>query len=114
MFVNEPREQPARDIILIGGSAGAIEALQILLKSLPAHFPAYVFAVVHTSAEGPGLLPRVLSRASGHFAQHPTDGEAFEPGKIYVAPPDRHMTLGPDDTIHIRNGPRENGSRPSV
>ena len=112
--MNEASERPVRDIILIGGSAGAIEALQILLKSLSAPCPAAIFAVVHTSPEGPGFLPTVLSRASGHLALHATDGAPFERGKIYVAPPDRHITLGPDDTIHIRNGPRENGSRPSV
>ncbi|HVH86612.1 MAG TPA: chemotaxis protein CheB, partial [Terriglobales bacterium] len=68
--------------------------MQILLKSLPAPCPAAIFAVVHTSPEGPGFLPTVLSRASGHLALHATHGAPFEPGNIYVAPPDRHITLG--------------------
>jgi two-component system, chemotaxis family, protein-glutamate methylesterase/glutaminase len=103
-----------RDIVLIGGSAGAIEALLHLLRTLPSDFPAAIFVVVHTSAEGSGLLDRVLSRAGGLPAQYAVHGECFYPSRIYVAPPDHHLTLGVDHNVHVRRGPRENGARPAI
>jgi two-component system, chemotaxis family, protein-glutamate methylesterase/glutaminase len=113
--VSQPSdEQSARDIVLIGGSAGAIEALRHLLKELPASFPAAVFAVVHTSADGPGLLPVVLARSANLKAEHPADGDPIRPGHIYVAPPGHHLTLGADDTIRVRRGARINCSRPAI
>jgi len=104
----------ARDIVLIGGSSGAIEALLRLLKRLPANFPAAIFIVVHTRAEGPGLLPRVLSRASRLPALFSEHGDPIRPGQIHIAPPDHHLMLGEKDTVQVRRGPRENGSRPAI
>jgi two-component system, chemotaxis family, protein-glutamate methylesterase/glutaminase len=103
-----------RDIVLIGGSTGAIEALLRLLKKIPSNFPAAIFIVVHTTPKGPGLLPRVLSRASRLPARFPTHADSIRPGQIYIAPPDHHMTLAAGDKIHVRRGPRENGSRPAI
>ncbi len=99
---------------MIGGSTGSIEALGHLLGSLPADLPAAIFVVVHTTAQGPGLLPKVLSRAGTMPAIHPQDGERLRPGQIYVAPPDHHLLLGRSDIIHVRRGPRENGARPAI
>jgi two-component system, chemotaxis family, protein-glutamate methylesterase/glutaminase len=103
-----------RDLVLIGGSTGAIEALQRLLKSVPSNFPAAIFIVVHTTPEGPGLLPNVLSRSSRLPAVFPKHGDPVRRGYVYIAPPDHHLTLGANDTIHVRRGPRENGSRPAI
>jgi len=46
------------DVIVIGGSSGAIEPLQQLLAELPADLPAAVFVVVHTAPDRPSRLPR--------------------------------------------------------
>lgn len=102
-----------RDIIAIGGSAGAIESIQRVLKALPPDFPASLFVVIHTSAEGPGLLPKVLSRVGGLPAMPPVDRQPIQQGQIYVAPPDFHMVIA-DGVIRLQKGPRENGSRPSI
>lgn len=110
----ESREGFARNIVLVGGSAGAIETLPRILRNLPADFPAAVFIVVHTSADGPGVLPRVLARAGAIPAVHARDGEHFQTGKIYVAPPDHHLTLARGNVVHVRRGPRENGHRPAI
>jgi two-component system chemotaxis response regulator CheB len=112
--VSQSNGHPARDLVLIGGSAGSIEALRHLLKALPPSFPAAVFTVVHTSADGPGLLPVVLARSAQLRAGHPVDGDPIRPGNIYVAPPDHHLMLAADDTIRVRRGPRVNGSRPAI
>lgn len=104
---------PGRDIIVIGASAGGIEALRMLVKALPADLPAAVMVVVHLPSDSVSVLPRLLSRAGPLPATHPADGEAIRQGHIYVAPPDRHL-LVMQGYVQVRHGPRENGHRPAV
>jgi len=82
-----------RDIIVIGGSAGAIEGVAQILRSLPANLPAAIFVVIHVSPSGPSLLPEVLSRAGSLRAVHAVDNAPIEAGGVYVAPPDHHLLL---------------------
>jgi two-component system chemotaxis response regulator CheB len=109
-----PIHLPARrNIVVIGGSAGGIEALESLVACLPEALPAPIFVVVHLAADSPGVLPSILSRAGKLPAQHPHDGEAIVPGRIYVAPPDRHMLLE-SKRIRVTHGPKENRFRPAI
>lgn len=102
-----------RDIIVIGASAGGIEALRRLAGGLPAELPAAVFVVIHSGAASPGILPQIMDRAGPLRCLRVSDGEPFERGRIYVAPPDRHMLLE-QDRVLLRNGPRENRTRPAI
>src|SRR4051794_8041823 len=102
-----------RDIIVIGASAGGIQALIELCRGLPEDLPAAVFVVVHTSPTSPGVLPAMLDRAGPFQAAHAEEGETIEHGRIYVAVPDAHLLLGPD-RVHLTRGPKENGFRPAV
>ena len=103
-----------RDVIVVGASAGGVDALRTVVRALPADLPAAVFVVLHIPPEGPSVLPALLSRAGALEAVHADEnGARFEPGRIYVAPPDRHMVIDGD---HVRAvlGPRENRHRPAV
>ena len=102
-----------RDIVVIGASAGGTEALTELVRGLPADFPAAIFVVVHFPASASSVLPRILSRAGSLPAVHPEDGDAFRPGRIYVARPDWHLMVR-DGRLSVRKGPRENNSRPAI
>src|SRR5262245_6081319 len=102
-----------RDIVVIGASAGGIQALKQVAGGLPRNLRATVFVVVHSSPEAPSLLPELLSKAGYLPAQHAVHGERFRRGRIYVAPPDRHLLLS-DGTMQVTLGPRENGFRPAV
>ncbi len=102
-----------RDIIVMGGSAGAVEGMAQIVSGLPAGLPAAVFVVVHFPAYSTSVLPRILSRAGALPAVHPRDGDPVEPGHIYVAPPDHHLLLE-KGIIRLSRGPRENGHRPAV
>ena len=104
---------PEQKIVVIGGSAGSIEALIAVVGALPASFPAAVFAVVHVPAEGAGRLPAILTRSGPLLAAHAQHGERIECGRIYVAPPDRHMIVQAGK-IFLNRGPRENHSRPAI
>ncbi|WP_201392851.1 chemotaxis protein CheB [Ktedonobacter sp. SOSP1-52] len=101
------------DIIVIGASAGGVEALMHLVRDLPPTLPASLFIVLHISADGPSRLPDILSRSGLLPAVHPVDDAPIEYGKIYIAPPDNHMLLE-EGRIHIVRGPKENRHRPAV
>jgi two-component system chemotaxis response regulator CheB len=102
-----------RDIIVIGASAGGIEAVTEVVRGLPPEFPGSVYVVVHFPGSVVSTLPRILSRAGPLPARHAVDGESVEPGRICVAPPDCHLTFD-DEHVRLTRGPRENGSRPAV
>lgn len=101
------------DVVVIGASAGGIPALKHLVARLPGNLPAAVLVVLHVSPTTPSALPAILSKAGALDARHAQDGDAIEPGRILVAPPDFQMTVA-DGTLKLERGPRENGHRPAI
>jgi two-component system, chemotaxis family, protein-glutamate methylesterase/glutaminase len=102
-----------RDVIVIGASAGGVEALQTLVSQLSPELPASVLVVLHLMSAGTSVLDKILDRAGPLPATQARDGERLERGHIYCAPPDFHLLLrGPG--IHLSAGPRENGHRPAI
>ena len=102
-----------RDIIVVGGSAGSLEALKALVANLPANLAASVFIVIHLTPARESLLPHILNRAGRMPAFQPLDQERIEYGQIYVAPPDRHLVLE-NRHISLIHGPKENRTRPAI
>ena len=100
------------DLIVIGGSAGSVQVLLDLAAGLPVGFPACVLVVLHIGPHR-SLLPELMNARGGLQARHPVDGEALQPGVIFVAPPDEHMLV---DGLRIRltRGPKENFARPAI
>jgi two-component system chemotaxis response regulator CheB len=104
---------PTRDIVVVGASAGGIDALTRVLAQLPANFPAAILVTLHVSPLGVSLLPKVLARAGKLPVTHAQNGETMERGKVLVAPPDQHMIVE-NSHVHLTRGPKENHSRPSI
>jgi two-component system, chemotaxis family, protein-glutamate methylesterase/glutaminase len=104
---------PGHDIIVVGASAGGVEALSRLVADLPAALPASVFMVLHIPPMPVSALPHILGRRAKLPVAHAIDGEPIEPGRIYVAPPNRHLLLLPG-RVRVTPGPKENGHRPAV
>jgi two-component system chemotaxis response regulator CheB len=102
----------ARDIVVIGTSAGGLEPLQQILARLPADIPGSLFLVVHLSSLTADYLISAL-HGNGPPVQWATDGEPIEHGRAYVAPADRHLFLNPTGT-EVLFGPRECGARPAI
>lgn len=100
-------------IVAIGGSAGAIEALRTIVARLPAELGAPILVTIHVPADATSALPLILSRSGPLPAAHGVDGELVRPGRIYVAPPDRHLSVE-DHVLRVSQAPRANGHRPSV
>src|SRR5574337_137185 len=103
----------ARDIVVIGASAGGVEALTELTGSLPRGLAAAVFVVLHTAPSAPGELLLELLSQGGMRAAYPLHGDEILSGRIYVAPPDNHLLVR-RGYVQVVRGPKENGHRPSV
>ncbi len=99
--------------MVIGASAGGVEALKTAIASLPAELPAAVLVVLHVPAHAESVLPRILSRFGTFPARHAEDRDELSPGEVLIAPPDRHLVVERDH-LETTRGPRENGHRPSI
>src|SRR6187455_2519294 len=98
---------PNRKLVVIGTSAGGIEALKGIVGRMPPDFPAPIAVVLHTSPHSPGVLHQILMRAGPLPAVSPQSGDGLLPGRIYVAPPDYHLLIEPG-RVRLTRGPREN------
>ena len=101
------------NIVVIGASAGGVEAVAKLVHTLPKNLPAALFVVLHIPPNGPSLLPEILSHAGTLPASHPTDKTAISSGQIYVAPPDHHLIIE-KGYVRLVRGPKENRHRPAI
>ncbi|WP_322895077.1 MULTISPECIES: chemotaxis protein CheB [unclassified Yoonia] len=101
-------------LIVVGASAGGMDALKTLVAQFTADFPAPVLIVNHMSPETTGdMLVQILDRAGPLHCQHADDGLRFVAGHIYVARSDQHMMIE-GDSIVLSKGARENRSRPAI
>lgn len=98
--------------MVIGASAGGVEALRQLVAALPANLNAALFIVLHVGTHK-SELPALLNQVGGMPARHAREGETIEAGHIYVAPPDHHLVIEPG-RISLTKGPRENWARPAI
>lgn len=102
-----------RDLIVIGASAGGVEALKVLLKGLPADLPAAVMIVIHTAPRSESALASIFARSCALPISQPSTSISLQCGHVYVAIPDRHLLIE-DSTAAAVMGPKENRSRPAI
>jgi len=102
-----------RDIVVVGASAGGVEALCQFVHSLPSRLDGSIFITVHFPPDGTIMLPRILRRAGQLPVDHPYDGEPIEAGRIYVARPNSHLLLE-RRRIRLASGPGDDGRRPAI
>ena len=108
-----PRGRALRDIVVVGGSAGAIEAIKSMLAGLPRDLDAAVLVVVHIPPSSPARLDEILQRGCPLAVKWATGDEPLEQGRVYVAPPDHHLVVRADRVL-LTHAPRENHSRPAI
>jgi two-component system chemotaxis response regulator CheB len=109
----EPAGELPIGLVVIGASAGGVEALRRLVSDLPPDLPAAVCIVLHIAPGSPSALAAILDRASRLSCRPAVDNEPLRAGEVLVAPPDHHLTIS-DGRVEVSIGPRENGHRPSV
>lgn len=102
-----------RNLVVVGASAGGVEALRAMVRGLPPDLDAAVLVVLHIPAGSPSALSRILERSGSLPAVTAQDGDRITRGHIYVAPEDRHMLVR-NGRIALSRDPAENGHRPAV
>jgi hypothetical protein len=103
----------ARDLIVIGASAGGMRAVGQIAQLLPTTLSACVLVVLHTSPASRGMLAAVIARRSNLPVKQAEHGDPLRPGQIYVAPPDLHLIVGARG-IELSQGPKVNRARPAI
>jgi two-component system chemotaxis response regulator CheB len=107
------QEGIVRDFFAFGGSAGGLEALIEVLRRVPADLPATIGVVLHRSPVASVYLADVLGRQAALPVSEPADGDPVQPGRVYVAPRDFHMTIE-DEHWRLTRDPKQHRMRPAV
>ncbi|MBE3024233.1 chemotaxis protein CheB [Janthinobacterium sp. BJB1] len=103
-------------LIVMGASAGGVNALSTTFAALPAGFPAAILVVMHVGRRK-SVLPEILGKHSALPVRFAETGEPLRAGCILLAPPDRHMLvvrLAGRATVELTRGPREHHTRPAI
>ena len=100
--------------VVLGASAGALEALSAILPSLPAEYPLPVLAVVHQPPDKESILAGLLGAKSRVRVREAEDKEPIEPGTVYLAPPDYHLLVERDGQLSLSSDEPVHFSRPSI
>ncbi|MEU6004190.1 chemotaxis protein CheB [Streptomyces sp. NPDC047197] len=101
-------------IVAVASSAGGIQGLGELLGGLGPDLPVPVLVVQHLDPRHRTLLAEVLARRTELYVKLAEDQEPVNPGTVYLAPPDRHLLVGPDGVLTLSNSELVHFVRPSA
>jgi two-component system chemotaxis response regulator CheB len=104
----------SRQAVVVGASAGAIEALMAILPGLPADFPAPILVVVHVPPDRRSLIPQVLQPHCALSLREAEDKEPAEAGHVYFAAADYHLLVERDGRLSLSSEEAVQFSRPSI
>jgi two-component system chemotaxis response regulator CheB len=113
MQVSINDEARARDIIVLGASAGGIRAVMEILSRFPADLPAVVGVVIHRGASSSADWSDVLGMRSRIRVVEPAHGDRLSRSVVYIAPPDCHMVVD-SERVLLDHGPKRQFTRPAV
>ena len=102
------------EAIVIGGSAGAIDALLTILPAMPATLRASVIVALHVPRDRPSLLTQVFAPRCALPVHEAQDNEPLEPGTIVFAPPDYHLLLDVGPRLSLSVDAPVHFSRPAI
>jgi two-component system chemotaxis response regulator CheB len=115
-----PVLRPAGDVespfwlVVMGASSGAIDALKAILSRLPEAFPVPIVLVVHMSPRSTSVLDAILRKVSALEVTFAVEGDRLRGGHVYIAPPDHHVRVRGDLTLHLSQSRRVHFARPAV
>ena len=112
-----PRAEPAREVVVVAASTGGPKALSEMVAHFPSTLNAAVLVVQHMPAEFLHSLARRLSQISSMPVTVGNADETVMSGRVYLAPGNQHMSIAMGNglpTIHLDDGPSVCGVRPSA
>jgi two-component system, chemotaxis family, protein-glutamate methylesterase/glutaminase len=107
-------DKHSAEAVVIGCSAGGLDALRILLNALPAEFAAAVIVVAHTAPDGISMLPALLAKTCLLPVSEAMEREPVLPGHVYTAPPNYHLLIEPKRVFALSVDERVCFARPSI
>ncbi len=105
---------PCADAVVVGCSAGGLEALRAILRGLPADFPVPVIVVAHHAADGDLLMAEILNRDSPLRVLGAEEKERAIAGHVYLAPGGYHLLVEADGTFSLSVDPKVCNCRPAI
>ncbi len=102
------------EIVALAASAGGLNALAQVLGTLPANFPAALVVVQHVDPRHRSLMAGILSHHTALTVSEAGEGDRLEPGHVYIAPPNRHLLVNPDETLSLTQTELVHFVRPSA
>lgn len=99
---------------MIAASTGGLEALTVILNDLPADFPAAIAIVQHRGPGPSSMFEKLLGRRTRLTIRQAEAGDALSPGTVHVAPPDKHLLIGPGGVLSLSDSAKVRSSRPSA
>lgn len=103
-----------KEAVVIGGSAGSLDALSAILAELPGEFTLPVFVVVHLPPDRHSVLPELLQNKCVLPVREAQDKEPISAGTVYFAPPDYHLLVEQDRHCSLSYDEPHLFSRPSI
>jgi len=100
--------------VVVGCSAGGLDALRRLLAPLPATFPLPIVVVAHTAADGGGMLPSLLDAITPLPVVEAGDKMVAEPGRVHIAPAGYHLLLEAEETFSLSVDDKVRNVRPAI
>ncbi|MES2476305.1 MAG: chemotaxis protein CheB [Verrucomicrobiota bacterium] len=111
--MTDPTPRPPAAVV-IGASAGAIDALSVILPALPTSFPLPVLIVVHVPGHPQSMLAELFGNRCALLVKEAEDKETIRPGTVYFAPSDYHLLVEPDFTLSLSSDEPVLYSRPAI
>src|ERR1700741_1025375 len=109
-----PRSGSSFDTVAIAASAGGLRALSEILAALPSDFPAALVVVQHLDPRHRSLMAEILSRRTSLPVKQAEEGDCLKPGKVFIAPPNRHLLVNPNGTLSLSQSELVHFVRPSA
>jgi two-component system, chemotaxis family, protein-glutamate methylesterase/glutaminase len=102
------------EAVVVGASAGAVEALSVILPALPAAYPLPVLVVVHLPPDRKSVMPELFAAKCRVAVKEAEDKEPLAAGTVYFAPPDYHLLVEPDRRVSLSGDEPVLYSRPAI
>ena len=106
--------KPKIQIIALAASAGGLKALTILLSALPYDFPLPLVIVQHLSPHQPSMMADILRRKIMLPVTQAEEGDALQPGHVYLAPPGKHLLVTTQQILSLTGTEKVHHVRPSA
>ncbi|UKT63019.1 chemotaxis protein CheB [Pedobacter mucosus] len=109
------KQEQIEKVVVIGTSAGGLNAIKILVSQLQTGFEAPILVVQHISADATGnVLLDALNKIGNIKCEHAQNGTRLKNSHLYLAPSDHHLMIDEDERILVTKGAQENRSRPAI